>query len=210
MHPAYLARTGFKDAPFFARDVQKAVRFSRGLGTWYDETYNYKPSSHEVQEYVRDCLNVGHFGVDIETPEKPDNEEEGTARDDTPVQVIGIAARIGECVGVPPDLFPLLGPLFTNTGTRIVRAYAFNWGFDGYHLGKLYPFKGLQPFDVMKAFILTYSDSLRKDLGTALSWWTDMPYTKNLRLTEPDRYNASDTYGALWAGINAEKELRLI
>lgn len=211
MHPAYLARTGFKDAPFFQRDIQKAVRFSKGLGTWYDETYNYKPTSREVQEYVERILKAGHFGCDIETPEKPDDEEEGSvATGKSTIEVIGISAGIGECIGVAPDQFALLRTLFSDRSRPYVRCYAFNWGFDGWHLSTHFDLGGVQAFDVMKAFILTYSDSTRKDLGTALSWWTDMPYTKNLRLTQPDRYNATDTYGALWAGINAEKELRLL
>lgn len=207
VHPSYLLRTGFKDILFFERDLDRARRFAEGLGVRINDTYNYTPTSHEVQEYVEECNRSGEFGLDIETTYPVTDEEEAVAEDIYKILVVGISHSIGSCLGVPPDLFTLLQPLFQHRDRR-TRCYTYNWGFDGYHLAKLFDLKGIQAFDVMKAFYLVYPDSQRHDLATALSWWTDMPYHKNLQFSQGDLYNARDTYGALWAGREAEKELR--
>lgn len=207
VHPAFLLRQGLKDILFFERDLSRAQRFSEGLGARYDDTYNYTPTSQEVIEYVEECWRAGHFGVDIETPYKSTDEEESSTSGPLSIDVIGISSHIGSCMGVYPDHFPLLKSLFAMRSGKRIRAYAFNWGFDGYHLGAKFDMAGVEAFDVMKAWYLIYSDAQRHDLATALSWFTDMPYHKNLQFTEPELYNTRDTYGALWAGIEAEKEL---
>jgi uracil-DNA glycosylase family 4 len=207
VHPAFLLRQGLKDILFFERDLDRARRFSEGLGAHHADTYNYSPSSTEVRKYINECTSTGEFGVDIETSYADADEEERVAEDIHKITVVGLSARPGECVGVPPDLLPLLTPLFQRRDRKL-RCYAYNWGFDGYHLGKMFDLSGIQPFDVMKAFYLCYSDSQRHDLATALSWWTDMPYHKNLQFTQPDLYNARDTWGVLVAGRAAEKEMR--
>lgn len=210
VHPAYLLRTGFKDILFFERDLSRARRFAEGLGVRVNDTYNYTPTSKEVQEYIQECLNTGEFGLDIETTYPVSDEEEAVAEDIYKILVVGLSARIGECLGVPEDLLPLLKPLFQRRAER-VRCYTYNWGFDGYHLTKYYgKLEGLSPFDVMKAFYLVYPDSQRHDLATALSWLTDMPYHKNLQFSQGDLYNTRDTYGALWAGREAEKEMKAL
>jgi uracil-DNA glycosylase family 4 len=211
VHPAFIARAGYKDLPFFERDVDRAVRFSEGRGVRVDDTYNYKASSQEVLGYIEEIHAAGHFGVDIETPYGDADEEERTAPGVLEIQVVGLSARLGECIGVAPDQLPLLKSLFQHrVGKTRVRAYAYNWGFDGYHLGAQFDTSAIEAFDVMKAFYLVYSDSIRHDLGTALSWFTDMPYHKNLQFTQPELYNARDTWGALAAGLQAEKEMRML
>lgn len=207
VHPAYLGYTAFKDWPIFQADLLKVKRWIDGKGVRYEEHLNYSPTSQEVREYVHECIVSGRFATDIETPESVFDEEELTGGSDTPIQVIGISANRGEAVGVPPDLFDLLTPLFNQPRANPTRVYAFNWGFDGFHLGRRFGLAGVKAFDVMLALNLLYSDLRPKDLGMALSLFTDMPYTKNLSKIDPNRYNAADTYGALWAGETADMEM---
>jgi uracil-DNA glycosylase family 4 len=210
VHPAYLLRTGFKDILFFERDLDRARRFAEGLGVRYEVSYNYTPSSKEIQEYIEHCWGAGRIGLDIETPTKSADEEESSSGNPSEIDVVGISAEIGYCMGIPKDQLALLKPLFAARPGKKLRMYDFNHGFDGYHLSTHFDMGGIEAFDVMKAFYLVYPDSQRHDLATALSWWTDMPYHKNLQFSQPDLYNAADTFGALWAGIEAEKEMRAL
>lgn len=209
VHPAFLLRQGLKDILFFERDLDRARRFAEGLGRRYDVHYNHTPTDHEVSAYVEECIHADRFGVDIETTYVTTDEEESVAEDTHQITVVGLSAGLGDCVGVAPDQLSLLEPLF-HARARPTRMYDFNHGFDGYHLGKRFNMDGVQPFDVMKAWYLIYPDAQRHDLATALSWFTDLPYHKNLQFTQPDLYNAYDTFGVLDAGIQAEKELKAL
>jgi hypothetical protein len=209
VHPSYLLRTGFKDILFFERDLDRARRFSEGLGHCYDISYTYTPTTQQVLEYSEDIIAAGHFGADIETTYIDHDEEEAVAEDIHEITVVGLSSRLGSCIGVAPDQMSLLAALFQRRDRRL-RCYTYNWGFDGYHLGKHFDTRTLQAFDVMKAWYLIYPDAQRHDLATALSWFTDLPYHKNLQFTQPDLYNAYDTFGVLDAGIQAEKELRAL
>lgn len=206
-HPRFLQSTGFRDSPFFDADLRKAKRWSEGNGIRYKEEFNYNPTPHEVTEYIDECLRTGRCGLDIETSEKVFDEEEVIAGGKTDIKVVGISHSIGSCLGVPPDLFDLLKPLLESPIGKIL-IYAFNWGFDGFHLGTRFLLSdNVVPFDLMLALNLLYSDCRPKDLGMALSLFTDMPYHKNLMKLEPDRYNAMDTFGALWGGEVANEVL---
>lgn len=210
VHPAYLLRTGFKDILFFERDLQRAQRFAEGKGVRYNVSYNYKPSSAEILEYIEHCWSNTRIGLDIETPIKSADEEESAYGTTSEIDVIGISAEIGYCLGIPKDQLALAKSLFAPRPSKKLRVYDFNHGFDGYHLGTHFDMGGIEAFDVMKAWYLIYPDAQRHDLATALSWFTDMSYHKNLQYSQPDYYNACDSFGALWAGIEAEKELRTL
>ncbi len=206
-HPAYVASTGFRDATFFDCDVAKAVRFARGEGVRIEEHYDYNPTSKIVLEYIEEILAQGDFGLDYETPEKSAAEEEeellGTGRTD--IQVAGLSHAPGYCIGVPGDMLSLLKNLFTGRHDRPLYCRVFNWGFEGYHSARQFGELTVIPIDLMLQLNRCYSDSKRKDLGTALSLFTDMPYTKNLSKTDPNRYNACDTYGTLVGSRNAQR-----
>jgi DNA polymerase I-like protein with 3'-5' exonuclease and polymerase domains len=206
VHPAYVASSGFRDATFFDADVAKAVRISNGLGEFYDEYYDYNPTSHQVLELCQEIEATGDFGLDFETPEKSaaEEEEELLGGGKTEIQVAGLSHRPGWCLGVPGDMLSLLKPLFTKRRARQLYCRVFNWGFEGYHLARQYGELSVVPIDLMLQLNRCYSDSKRKDLGTALSLFTDMGYTKNLSKTDPNRYNACDTYGTLWGSRNAQ------
>lgn len=205
-HPAYVASTGFYDAPFFDADIAKAVRWAKGGGVVYQESYDYNPSSSQVLDYVQKIIETGDFGADLETPEKSsaEEEEELLGEGPTEIQVCGISARPGECLGVPGDMLSLLKPLFTVKHPSPILCRVFNWGFEGYHFSRQYGTLSVVPIDLMLQLNRCYSDSKRKDLGTALSLFTDLDYTKNLSKVDPNRYNACDTYGALVGSRNAQ------
>jgi len=206
VHPAFLLRQGLKDILFFERDLDRARRFAEGEGLTHEDVYSYSPSGEEVQKYVQECIRAGEFGLDIETTYAEADEEERVAEDTHKITVVGISHRPGSCLGVPADMVGLLAPLFQRRDPRL-RCYTYNWGFDGYHLGKIFDMESVEAFDVMKSFYLIYPDAQRHDLATALSWFTDLPYHKNLQFSQPDLYNARDTWGVLEAGRNAVKEM---
>jgi DNA polymerase I-like protein with 3'-5' exonuclease and polymerase domains len=205
-HPAYVASTGFRDATFFDADIAKAVRFANGQGVTIEEHYDYNPTSRQVLELCEEIEATGDFGLDFETPEKSSAEEEeellGSGK--TEIQVAGLSCQPGQCIGVPGDMLSLIKPLFTKRRTRQLYCRVFNWGFEGYHLARQYGELSVVPIDLMLQLNRCYSDSKRKDLGTALSLFTDMPYTKNLSKLDPNRYNACDTYGTLVGSRNAQ------
>src|SRR4029077_21054608 len=205
-HPAFIASGGFRDATFFDADVAKAVRISKGLGEFYDEHYDYNPTSSQVLEYIQEIEAIGDFGLDYETPEKSaaEEEEELLGSGKTDIQVAGISHAPGWCLGVPGDMLSLLKNLLTAKRRQPLLCRVFNWGFEGYHSQRQFGELSIIPIDLMLQLNRCYSDSKRKDLGTALSLFTDMPYTKNLSKIDPDRYNACDTYGTLVGSRNAQ------
>ncbi|KKL58110.1 hypothetical protein LCGC14_2228670, partial [marine sediment metagenome] len=198
VHPAYLGYTGNKDKFLFEADLRKAKRFADGEGIFIQPVFNYKPTSHEVEEYVKECIAKSNVGCDIETSEQvvaDENELVGSSQGQ--IEVIGISCTIGEALGVPPDLFPLLKPLFL---CRSLNLFVYNGLFDLYHLKVPYELKCTQ-IDVMLALHELHSDFSAKNLAIALSLYTDMPFHKNLAASKPDLYNCMDTYGVLWAGL---------
>lgn len=207
MHPAFLMRTGFRESPIFDADIAKGARISRGNVVLPEEHFNTDPTRREVEEYIEVCLSSeGGFGLDIETPIKKASEEEeldlSHEQDLGPseIEVVGLSASDGECMSVPPDLISLLGPLFSPKEEVI--CHAFNGSFDLDHLSTHHriDYTKFHLFDVMLALNLLYSEVRPKDLGVALSLFTDLPYTKNLAGLDPLRYNAYDTFGVRMAG----------
>ncbi len=203
VHPAYLGYTGNKDKFLFQADLRKAKRFLEGEGVFTEPVSNYKPTSHEVEEQVVECIAKGDVGVDIETSEQvvaDENELVGTAQGE--IEVIGISCNIGEAMGIPPDLFPLLKPLFLAN----INLFAYNGLFDFYHIRAHFTMKCRQ-IDAMLELHELHSDFSAKNLAIALSLYTDMPFHKNLAKSQPDLYNCMDTYGVLWAGLNMLTEI---
>lgn len=202
VHPAFVAKTGFQLSPIFDLHLEKARRFADGKTHIPSESFNYNPTAAEVSEYVQETLRRGEFGCDIETPESlVQDEDELIAGEATPISVIGISCQRGESIGVPPDLFDLLRPLFEPAAEgKRVTMYDFNDDFDGYHLGRRFSLAGVDRRDVMLMLHHLHSNLRSKNLGIAMSLYTDIPYHKNLAKVQPELYNCRDTYGALWAG----------
>jgi DNA polymerase len=209
-HPAFLARTGFRASPIFDLDVAKAASISRGDLTTPSESICEHPTRSELEEYIQECLHIQAFGTDIETPFKKDSEDESeleTEGQASEIEMVGLSARSGECVSADPDQIELLAPLF-NPEKRTI-TYAFNGMFDLSHLATHFPIgPNLQLYDPMLAMHLLYSEVMPQDLGTCMSLFTPYPYTKNLMMSDPKRYNAYDTFGVLDCGRETWRRLR--
>jgi uracil-DNA glycosylase family 4 len=204
LHPSFVARTGFTLAPVLEADITKAGRFAGGQASWATPSYDYNPSPSQIEEYVRHILAKGECGLDIETPESSTEEDELNAEGFLPIGLIGLSAERHHAIGVRPDHFHLLHPLFSNPHTVV---WVYNAGFDFHHLKRHFDLK-VRRADAMLAFHLLRPEVVRKDLATAMSFYTDLPFHKNLQLTDPDAYNAADTYGVLEAGQNMLTALR--
>jgi uracil-DNA glycosylase family 4 len=209
-HPASMARKGFLSAPFWQSDWRKVKRWVDGKGLCYEEKTIEDPTEKQVEDYIDKIFDIGMFGLDIETPEQAVEEEELVARAAVPIDVIGLSAEIGECIQVSPPLFHCLDRLFNAPRSTIdmLICYIFNSAFDTFHLSQRWSLENLEIFCVMLAYNLLYSDSRPKDLGMALSVVTDIPYHKNLQKFNPSLYNARDTYGALWGGMELHELLK--
>lgn len=205
MKPEFYAQTGFITSYQLDMDFQKIARFANGQGRTYNVRYNSNPSTSEIHELVSDLRRLGRGGIDIETPEDADEDELRAGGMPLPIDVIGISSKIGEAVGVQPDQYELLRDLFTNPAFPI-KFYVFNGSFDFYHLGKRYGvLSAVRQFDAMLALSRWRSDLVKKDLGILMSFFTDMPFTKNLAKTEPIKYQWADVTGILEGGMNIER-----
>lgn len=210
MHPAFLMRTGFQASPIFEADLFKAARISRGDYHPIVEHIIEHPTRQEVEEYIQECLanEMEGFGLDIETPYKKDAEDEAGLEAPAQIELVGLSAREGECISIPPDMIQLLGPLLSPLKPTI--CFAFNGTFDLYeNLATHHPIgENLHLFDAMLALHLLYSEVMPQDLATAMSLFSDLPYTKNLIHSDPLRYNAYDTFGVMMVGRNQRRLLQ--
>ena len=212
VHPSFVMRTGFMESPVFEIDLERARRFHHGARPPI-EHFNYHSTDQEVIEYVRECITEGQCGVDIETPEAAVDDDELDPLYIVPIELVGLSARVGESVGVRPDQFDLLKPLFEQERTRRVKCWTHNGGnFDFYHLGKRFTFEGITRCDCMLGMHLLWPHLTNKDAATCFSLFCDIPYYKNTRLLNPEFYNTvgncRDTYGALWAGNVILREMQ--
>lgn len=209
MAPEFYMRTGFLTAYQLEVDLQKVSRFRNGQGRKYRVITDTNPSPQLVREYVEDIRGYGRGGLDIETPEDADEDELAAGGKPLPIDVIGLASRIGETIGVPPDLYEILRPLFTDP-LHPVKWYVFNACFDFYHLGKRFgKLQAVRIFDGMLALNVWRSDLQKKDLGMLMSFFTDMEYTKNLAKIDGKKYQWADTTGILEGGQNIESALQI-
>lgn len=214
VHPSFVMRTGFAEAPLFENDLARVQRFKEGFRP-PSEHFNYSATDAEVIEYVRECRAAGSFGLDIETPEAAVDDDELDPLYITPIELIGLSARIGESVGVRPDQLELVRGLFDEARDgQLTTCWTHNGGnFDFYHLKKNgFTLLGTRRADTMLGMHLLWPHLTNKDAATCFSIFCDIPYYKNTRLLDPAFYNTigncRDTYGALWAGGNIVREMR--
>jgi uracil-DNA glycosylase len=210
LHPAFVARTGFTIAPVMEADICKAGRFSRGEVQSRVPSYDYNPSEQAIREYVGDIIHRGEGGIDIETPESAVEEDELSEGGYLPVGLIGLSAYRDHAIGINPDQFDFVRPLLDGLSDKRTTLWAYNAGFDFHHLSRLFGLRSVRPADAMLAFHLLRPEMARKDLGTAMSFYTDLPFHKNLMDSNPELYNAADTYGVLECGQNMIAEMRQI
>jgi len=212
VHPSFVMRSGFLNAPSFEHDVQRAGEFAEGSRIIPPDNFIEHASDREVIEYVERIILQREGAVDIETPEASVDEDELDSIIETPISLIGLSAAVGESIGVHPDQFHLLDPLLGDGVPNEVVLWAYNGGFDFLHLGKRWSLKRIKPADAMIAFYLLWSDIMSFDFATAASYYCNFGYYKNWRKLDPTRYNTigncRDTYGALQIGQECLKEMR--
>jgi DNA polymerase len=213
LHPSFVMRSGFLNAPTFEHDVRRAGEFASGARRIPDDHQITSPSDREVEEYTQLIMARGEGSLDIETPEVTADEDESDAIVETPISLIGLSANIGESISVNPGQFPLLDPLLgDNTPRERTRLWVYNGGFDFLHLGRRWPMLFVEPADAMIAFFLLWSDVMSFDFATAASYYANFGYYKNWRKLDPYRYetigNCRDTYGAMQIGQECLKEMR--
>lgn len=208
MSPMFYAQTGFVTGYQLDNDIQKAAKYGRGEGRFYQQHANYNPTESDIRACVEQLRRTGHGGIDIETPEDADEDELRAGGQLLPIDVIGISPAVDHVIGVQPDQFRLLEPLFTDPAHPITW-YVFNGAFDFYHLGKKFgALRGVKLiWDVMLGLNRWRSDLIKKDLGIAMSFFTDMEFTKNLAKSAPIKYQWADTTGVLEAGLTMERVL---
>jgi len=210
MDPQFFMSSGFVTGYQLDMDFQKIARFANGEGRTYIVKYSSSPSDGEIRELIQDLRASGRGGIDIETPEDADEDELRAGGQLLPIEVIGIANRIGEVVGVPPEKYHLLEDLFTNP-RHPIKWYVFNGSFDFYHLGKRFGWlRAVRQYDAMLALNRWRSDLMKKDLGILMSFFTDMPFTKNLAKLNPIKYQWADVTGILEGGMNIERCLDML
>jgi uracil-DNA glycosylase family 4 len=213
VHPSFVMRTGFAEGPLFEIDLERARRFNEGALP-PDEHFNYNATDQEIIEYVKDCINAGECGLDIETPETTIDDDELDPMYVTPIELIGISCRVGEAIGIRPTQFDLLRPLLEGVpNSRRVVCWTHNGSnFDFYHLGKQFSLEGVIPADCMLGMHLLWPHLTNKDAATCFSIFCDIPYYKNTRKLNPDFYNTvgncRDAYGVFWAGQVMLREMR--
>jgi DNA polymerase I-like protein with 3'-5' exonuclease and polymerase domains len=199
-----LAYSGFALSNVFQSDVARAFRFARGESLLCERTVDSSPTEATIRGTIREIIERGEGGLDIETPEPEDiSEDDRSSSGYLPVSVIGLSSRTDSAIAVHRDRFSLLAPLFNlasrEHGLEHKRPilWAFNSSFDFYHLEQDFKLDGVTEACAMTLFHMLQPDSTRKDLGTMMSLYTDLPFHKYLQDIDPDLYNASDTWGVL-------------
>ena len=211
IHPSFVMRSGFLNAPTFEADVDKAGSFADGIETFPKIHFIENPTDNEVLEYIQEILGKGEGSTDIETPESTAEEDELDAVTQTTISAIGLSAQVGESIMIRPDQFSLLDTLFLHKTNKPI-LWTYNGGFDYLHLGKRWELNRIQPADAMIGFYLLWPDVIEKGLATAESYYCNMPYYKNWRKINPTLYNTLgncyDTYAALEIGQKVQAEMQ--
>lgn len=214
LHPAFLAYSSFALAPTFEADIAKAFRFARGESVLHQGSFDANPTQATIRDTIRTIIDKGEGGLDIETPMPEDiPEDDRSSHGYLPVSVIGLAPATNFAISVRKADFYHLRPLFnlgargSLPGTKPI-LWAYNSSFDFYHLGPLFDLSGVTEACSMTLFHLLQPDSTRKDLGTMMSWYTDMPFHKYLQDLQPDLYNAADCWGVLQGSRNMVQAVR--
>lgn len=214
LHPAFLAYSGFALSHTFELDIAKAFRFARGESTVHQGSYDENPSGALVRDVINTIIDKGAGGFDIETPLPEDiPEDDRSSSGFLPVSVIGLSPDPGFAISVHRERFEELRPLFElaargSLPSSTPTLWAFNSSFDFYHSRQLYDLTGVREACAMTLYHMLEPDSTRKDLGTMMSMYTDMPFHKHLQDLNPGLYNASDCWGVLEGATQMLSEVR--
>lgn len=217
VHPSFIARGNAKWSAAFILDLQKAVELAqRGFPQEFTE-YTIDPSPLAAYEWAKgyqEALSADgrvRLAFDIETPGKPEEEDEADTGDDLPdatwnIFRIGFSYRPLHALSIPwePPYYPTIRLLLGSTGDKIV----WNAGFDVPRVRRAgFPASGTI-HDGMVAWHILHSD-LPKRLGFVATFtcpW--QPAWKHLSGSRPGYYNACDADVELRSMQVIESELR--
>lgn len=218
VHPNFIQRGNSKWSAPFISDIRKAVELSR-LGSLPPQFLDYllDPVPAKALAWVDDfevALRAGTveaLAFDIETPGKPDDEDEADTDSDAPDQTwnilrIGFSYRGHAAISIPwePPFYGVVRRLLGSACPKVV----WNQGFDVPRVQRAgFAVRGTI-HDGMLAWHILHSD-LPKRLGfvaTMCCPW--QPTWKHLSAKSPAFYNATDAdvEWRCWRAIREELE----
>jgi uracil-DNA glycosylase family 4 len=217
VHPSFIQRGQSKWSAAFINDLQKAVELARvGMPPQFTN-YLLDPSPLEALRWAQDYRNRLladprlYLAFDIETPGKPEDEDEADTDSDAPdrtwhIERIGFSYQGLAALSVPwaPEYMAAIRLLLSSVGAKVV----WNAGFDVPRLRRAGVEIGGVIHDGMVAWHILHSD-LPKRLGFVATFtcpW--QPAWKHLSGAKPAFYNATDADVELRSMEVIEAELR--
>lgn len=219
VHPSFIQRGQAKYSAAFINDIQKAVLLARGGMPPQITQYLLDPSPAEAYSWAkryREAHASGYapyLAFDIETPGKPDEEDEADTDSDAPdrtwnIERIGFAFHPLEAISFPwaPEYTPAIRLLLEGPGHKVV----WNAGFDVPRIRRTGVEIGGTIHDGMVAWHILHTDlpkSLRFVATFTCPW---QPAWKHLSGSRPAFYNATDADVELRSMIRIEEELKKV
>jgi uracil-DNA glycosylase family 4 len=201
VHPSFIQQGMSKWSAAFIQDIQKSVELAaEGMPpSWTDYCLDPSPSvAYQWAQAYREALRVDKslmLAFDIETPGKPEEEDELDTSDDLPDQTwniwrIGFSYRGLAALSIPwePPFFAAIRLLLESDGDKIV----WNAGFDvprvkraGFNIGGTI-------HDGMVAWHILHSDLPKRLAFVSTFTCPWQPAWKHLSGAKPAFYNATD------------------
>ena len=218
VHPSYIARGNAKWSAAFIADLQKGVRLAEAGPVFEPTNYLLDPSPAGALQWATEYRGQLHrdpstyLAFDIETPGKPEDEDEAEAGyEDLPDQTwhidrIGFSFAPHAALSIPwePPFFAAIRTLLSTEGPKVV----WNKGFDVPRVRRMgFGINGII-HDGMIAWHVLHSDLPKKLAFVATFTCPWQPAWKHLSGSKPAFYNATDADVELRSMIAIEKELR--
>jgi uracil-DNA glycosylase family 4 len=201
VHPSYIARGNAKWSAPFINDIQKAVEAAQfGIPPQFI-SYALDPTPQAAYQWAlayREALALNpriRLAFDIETPGKPDDEDESDTATDAPdatwnIWRIGFSYRHLEALSIPwePPYIPAIRLLLGSGGDKVV----WNAGFDVPRIRRTGVVISGTIHDGMVAWHILHSDLPKslKFVATFTCPWQSA--WKHLSGAKPAFYNATD------------------
>lgn len=217
VHPSFIQRGAAKWSAPFINDLQKAVELARAGMPPQFTSYVLDPSPMAAYQWAKDYMAALasdprlYLAFDIETPGKPDAEDEADTDSDAPdrtwnIERIGFSYRGLTALSVPwaPEYMAAIRLLSSGPGNKVV----WNAGFDVPRIRRAGVALNGTIHDGMVAWHILHSD-LPKRLGFVATFtcpW--QPAWKHLSGAKPAYYNATDADVELRSMEVIARELR--
>lgn len=212
IHPAFIQQGQSKWSAAFINDLQKACHLAAHGVPLEFPRYLLDPDPMEAYQWACDYIQAGsRLAFDIETPGKPDEEDESDTDGDAPdrtwnIERIGFSYQAHTAMSIPwsPPYLAPIRLLMEAPGEKVV----WNQGFDVPRIRRMGIGVHGTIHDGMLAWHILHSD-LPKSLNFVATFtcpW--QPFWKNLSSAKPAFYNATDADVELRAMDKIEEELR--